>query len=80
MWHSCSSLALELTKTRGNQHPVLVRSFVNMACALHSSEGEHAGCKVSVATAVDGANWWEETALVLTADATDTYLCDEFSK
>lgn len=61
-----------LGRTREHQQHTFVRNVVQRACALHSGKLKRPGWSVSI----QGASSWEETALVLTAAATDAYTHD----
>lgn len=61
-----------LTSTREQHQHVFVRNVVKRACALRSGKLKRPGWRISI----QGASSWEETALVLTAAATDAYIHD----
>lgn len=63
-----------LAKTRNQKHDIFVTNVLKRSCAHRSGRWNRTGWDVSI----DGAVTWEETALVVTAAATDAYIRDNF--
>lgn len=78
---SCSAIGLcdssvpslwKLARARGQKEHIVVRNVIKRACALHAGRLNRPPWEISI----EGAISWEETALVMTAAATDAYSRD----